>query len=90
MQTISSEVSLAALQCHVLAQMLFLVKGDYKRLARYRATAVSICHQLGLHQSQKFYSLDPMECELRKRAFWAQYVLDRYDSYVRVGYGTHT
>ncbi|KAL9618733.1 MAG: hypothetical protein Q9160_006612 [Pyrenula sp. 1 TL-2023] len=77
MQTISSEVSLAALQCHVLAQIFFLVKGDHKRLARYRATATSICHQLGLHQSQKYYSVDLMECELRKRAFWAQYVLDR-------------
>ncbi|KAL9108220.1 MAG: hypothetical protein Q9227_006958 [Pyrenula ochraceoflavens] len=77
MRTISSEVSLAALQCHILAQMFFLLKGDYMRLARYKATAVSICYQLGLHQSQKYYCLGPMECEMRKRAFWVQYVLDR-------------
>ena len=35
-------------------------------------------HQLGLHQSQKYYAIRPMDSEMRKKVFWSQYVLDRY------------
>lgn len=76
----SSAPTLAILQCHVLAQLAYLLKADYPHLLRHRATAVSICHQLGLHQGHKFFPLPPFEAETRKRVFWCQYVIDKFVS----------
>lgn len=73
----ASTPSIATLQCHILAQLCYLLKADYPHLLRHRAYAVSICHQLGLHQGHKSYSLPPFEVETRKKVFWCQYVLDR-------------
>jgi len=73
----SSVPSLATLQCHVLAQLCYLLKADYTHLLRHRAYAVSICHQLGLHQGHKLNSLPPFEAESRKKVFWCQYALDK-------------
>ena len=72
------ESSIAALQCFTLAQMYCMTKGDYKSLLRYRALAVDICHQLGLHEAQEQTSYNPLEKETRKKVFWCQYSLDRY------------
>lgn len=55
-----------------------MTKGDFRSLLRYRALAVDICHQLGLHQSQQDPALSPLEGETRKKVFWCQYTLDRY------------
>ncbi|KAK5086583.1 DNA-binding transcription factor cat8 [Lithohypha guttulata] len=76
----SSIPSLAVLQCHILAQLCYLLKADYPHLLRHRGYAVSICHQLGLHQGHKISALPTFEAELRKRAFWCQYVLDKFAS----------
>lgn len=78
-QSTSSLPSLPTLQCHVLAELHYLLKGDYSHLARHRAIAVSMCHQLGLHQNQKYLSITVLESETRKKTFWSQYVLDKYD-----------
>ncbi len=75
---VSSNISVSTLQCLVLAQIYFLAKGDYSNLARYKGIAVGLCHQLGLHQSQRRYSHGALTRETRKRVFWCQYVLDRY------------
>lgn len=56
-----------------------MTKSDYRSLLRYRALAVDICHQLGLHQNQENVTANPLESETRKKVFWCQYVLDRYD-----------
>lgn len=71
------ESSIGALQCYVLAQMYCMIKSDYKSLLRYRALAVDICHQLGLHESQDEAAFNPLDGETRKKVFWCQYVLDR-------------
>lgn len=55
-------------------------KADYKGLLRYRSLGIGLCHQLRLHQSQKNVSVNPLELESRKKVFWCQYVLDRYDA----------
>jgi len=75
----SSTPSISTLQCHVLAQLYYLLKADYARIARHRAIAVSMCHQMGLHHSQKFSSLPTLESETGKKVFWSQYVLDKYE-----------
>lgn len=58
--------------------MYCMTKGDYKSLLRYRALAVDICHQLGLHEKQEQAASNPLEGETQKKVFWCQYVLDRY------------
>jgi len=73
----SSITSLSTLQCHLLAELHYLLKADYTRLARHRAIAVSMCHQLGLHQAQNYLSLPVFDAEMRKKVFWTQYVLDK-------------
>lgn len=73
----SSAPSLATLQCHVLAQLCYLLKADYPHLLRHRAYAISMCHQLGMHQNHTSQSLPPFESETRKKVFWCQYVLDK-------------
>lgn len=78
LDTLLGESSIGALQCFVLAQMYCMTKSDYKSLLRYRALAVDICHQLGLHESQEEAAYNPLDGETRKKVFWCQYVLDRY------------
>ncbi|EEQ91749.1 hypothetical protein RJZ56_003961 [Blastomyces dermatitidis] len=75
---LADDISLPALQCYVLAQIYYTVKADYKSLLRYRGLAVGLCHQLGLHQSQRRFSFNPLASEMRKKVFWCQYVLDRF------------
>lgn len=77
---VSSEISVSTLQSLVLAQIYFLIKADYANLARYKGVATGLCHQLGLHQSQRKYAHGALTRETRKRVFWCQYVLDRFSS----------
>ena len=78
MQSISSTVSISTLQCHLLAQVYCLLQGDYTSGAQHRAMAVSMCHQMGLHHSQKYYAVNCLELETRKKVLWCQYALDKY------------
>lgn len=36
-----------------------------------------MCHELGLHQDQKYQSLSVLEAETKKKVFWSQYALDK-------------
>lgn len=74
----SSTASLATLQCHVLAQICYLLRGDPTHTLRHRGIAVTMCHELGLHQGHKYHSLSVLEAETNKKVFWCQYVLDKY------------
>ncbi|KAL1862268.1 DNA-binding transcription factor cat8 [Paecilomyces lecythidis] len=80
LESLSGDVSIATLQCYILAQMYCTAKADYKALSRYRGLAVGLVHQLGLHQSQKRFSMNPLTSETRKKVFWCQYVLDRFSA----------
>ena len=80
LQSISSTASLGTLQCHVLAQLYYLLKADYPNLNRHRAMAIAMCHQLGLHQGHKYRGLPVLDSESRKKVFWSQYVLDKFAS----------
>ncbi|KAL8707422.1 MAG: hypothetical protein Q9220_007541 [cf. Caloplaca sp. 1 TL-2023] len=70
-EVIVAENTLATLQCLVLAQMYCIAKADYNKLLHYKGIAISLSHRLGLHQSQKRFSLDPLTTETRKRVFWS-------------------
>ena len=75
---ISLTPSVPTLQCHLLAQLYYLLKADYSHCVRHRAVAVSISHEMNLHHSQKYFWLNCLEIEMRKKVFWCQYTLDRY------------
>lgn len=78
LESILSEQTLATLQCLVLAQMYCIAKSDYNMLLHYKGMAISLSHRLGLHQSQKRFSLGALTVETRKRVFWSLYTLDWY------------
>jgi len=73
---VSSENTLATLQCFVLAQIYCIAKADYNKLLHYKGMAVTLSHRLGLHQSQKRFSLGALTSETRKKVFWTLYTLD--------------
>ena len=60
----------------MLAQIYCIANTDYKKLLYYKGMAVSLAHRLGLHQSQKRFSLGTLTAETRKKVFWTLYTLD--------------
>ncbi|KAL6715565.1 DNA-binding transcription factor cat8 [Lecanora helva] len=74
------ESTLSTLQCLVLAQMYCIAKADYNRLLQYKGMAINISHRLGLHQSQKRFSLGALTSETRKKVFWTLYTLDCFSA----------
>ncbi|KAL8811870.1 MAG: hypothetical protein Q9200_001458 [Gallowayella weberi] len=80
LEAVLSESTVATLQCLVLAQMCCIVKADYTRLLHYKGIATNLSHRLGLHQSQKRFSLDALTSETRKKVFWTQYTLDCFSA----------
>ena len=76
LESILSENTLATLQCLVLAQIYCICSADYKTLVRYTGVAVALAHRLGLHQSQKRFSLGALTRETRKKVFWTLYTVD--------------
>jgi hypothetical protein len=76
----SSASDVASIQCHVLAQLCYLLRGDYAQLSRHRGIAVGMCYQLGMHQGHKYHTLGVFEAETRCKVFWCQYALDKFAS----------
>ncbi|KAL8799399.1 MAG: hypothetical protein Q9182_005917 [Xanthomendoza sp. 2 TL-2023] len=80
LEAVLSENTVATLQCLVLAQIYCIVKADYTRLLHYKGIAINLSHRLGLHQSQKRFSLDVLTSETRKKVFWTLYTLDCFSA----------
>lgn len=80
LSSVSSVPSVATIQCHILAQLVYLLKADYPHLLRHRAYSVSMIHQMSFHQGHKCHSLPVFEAETGKKLFWCQYVLDKFAS----------
>lgn len=76
LDAVLAENTLATLQCLVLAQIYCIAKADYNKLLLYRGMAISLSHRLGLHQSQKRFSMGLLTRETRKKVFWTLYTLD--------------
>ncbi|KAI4251252.1 MAG: hypothetical protein LQ352_004963 [Teloschistes flavicans] len=75
-----AENTLSTLQCLVLAVVYCIVKADYNKLLHYKGMAISLSHRLGLHQSQKRFSLGALTGETRKKLFWTLYTLDCFSA----------
>lgn len=78
LDTLTSEQTIGALQCLVLAQLYCIQRGDYAKLLTYKGLAISLSSRLGLHQSQKRFALGTLTCETRKKVFWTLYTIDRF------------
>ena len=78
LETFLMDSNIATLQCLLLALIASLQSGDYSRVMKYKALAVSLSHRLGLHQSQKRFTLGTLTVETRKKLFWTLYTLDWY------------
>lgn len=76
--SILDDITLATLQCLLLAQIYCIAKADYQTLLRYRSIAIVMSHRIGLHQDQKQSHFGTLTRETRKKVFWTQYTLDRY------------
>ena len=76
LDAVLAENTLPTLQCLVLAQIYCIAKADYNKLLYYKGMAISLSHRLGLHQSQKRFSLGALTSETRKKVFWTLYTLD--------------
>lgn len=76
LDSILSDHTLATLQCLTLAQIYCISEGDYNKLLRYKGIAIGLSHRLGLHQSQKRFSLGALTSETRRKVFWTLYTLD--------------
>lgn len=80
LDAVLSENTLPTLQCLVLAQIYCIAKADYSKLLRFKGMAISLSHRLGLHQSQKRFSLGALTSETRKKVFWTLYTLDCFSA----------
>lgn len=76
LDSLTTDHSIATLQCFILAQIFYLSTGDHERLQSHRGLAVGLSHSLGLDQCQKHFSFGPLESETRKKVFWCLYTLD--------------
>ncbi|KAI9870747.1 MAG: hypothetical protein M1830_003853 [Pleopsidium flavum] len=80
LDSILSDHTLGTLQCLILAQIYCILKSDYNKLLRYKGIAIGLSHRLGLHQSQKRFSLGALTSETRKKVFWTLYTLDCFSA----------
>ncbi|PBP17823.1 fungal-specific transcription factor domain-containing protein [Diplocarpon rosae] len=80
LESVLMDNTLATLQCLVLAILYCILKADYTRLQYYKGTAVGLSHRLGLHQSQKQFSLGALRTETRKKVFWTLYTVDCFSA----------
>ncbi|KAL8669196.1 MAG: hypothetical protein Q9168_006208 [Polycauliona sp. 1 TL-2023] len=75
-----SHMECSTLQCLVLAQLNCIAKADYTALLQYKGMAANLSHRLGLHHSQKCFSLDTLTNETRKKVFWTLYTVDCFSA----------
>ena len=77
LDAILKDNSMATLQALILAQIYCVLRGDLTRLLTYKGLSTSLSARLGLHQSQKRFTLGTLTCETRKKVFWTLYTVDR-------------
>ncbi|KAF6230255.1 hypothetical protein HO133_004595 [Letharia lupina] len=80
LDAVLAENTLPTLQCLALVQIYCIAKADYNKLLHYKGIAISLSHRLGLHQSQKRFSMGALTSEIRKKVFWTLYTLDCFSA----------
>jgi hypothetical protein len=79
LDSLSMDNTLPTLQNYVLAILYCILKGDRQTLQQhYRGMAVELSHRLGLHQSQKVFSIGALTAETRRKVFWTLYTVEWY------------
>lgn len=77
LDAILKDNSMPTLQALILAQIYCVLQGDLTRLLTYKGLSTTLSARLGLHQSQKRFTLGTLTCETRKKVFWTLYTVDR-------------
>ncbi|KAI8662461.1 Fungal-trans domain-containing protein [Fusarium sp. Ph1] len=72
--------SLQSLQGLVIMQIYLQVSGRYSTASHISGVATRLAQTLGLHRHSHRFKFDPLETELRRRAWWCQYSLDAFSS----------
>jgi hypothetical protein len=69
-----------SLQGLVITQIYAQLSGRYSTASHISGLATRLAQTLGLHRHSDRFKFDPLETELRRRAWWCQYSLDAYAS----------
>lgn len=73
-----SQPCLQSLQGLVITQIYLQLSGRYSTASHISGVATRLAQTLGLHRHSNRFKFDPLETELRRRAWWCQYSLDAY------------
>lgn len=71
---------LQTLQALEVSQIYLQISSRKQVASQLSGTAVRLAQSLGLHRHSQRFRFDPLEAEIRRRAWWCQYALDTYVS----------
>ncbi|KAH7216301.1 fungal-specific transcription factor domain-containing protein [Fusarium oxysporum] len=71
---------LQSLQGLVITQIYVQLSGRYPTASHISGLATRLAQTLGLHRHSDRFKFDPLETEVRRRAWWCQYSLDVFSS----------
>ena len=75
---VMNQPCLQSLQGLVLVQIYLQISNRYSTSSHLSGVATRLAQTLGLHRHSQRFKFDPLETELRRRAWWCQYSLDAY------------
>lgn len=78
LERVIGQTCLQSLQGLVITQLYVQLSGRYSAASHISGLATRMAQTLGLHRHSDRFKFDPLETELRRRAWWCQYSLDAY------------
>ncbi|EWY81871.1 hypothetical protein FOYG_16077 [Fusarium oxysporum NRRL 32931] len=80
LERVIGQPCLQSLQGLVITQIYVQLSGRYSTASHISGLATRLAQTLGLHRHSDRFKFDPLETELRRRAWWCQYSLDAFSS----------
>ncbi|EXK25929.1 hypothetical protein FOMG_17453 [Fusarium oxysporum f. sp. melonis 26406] len=80
LERVIGQPCLQSLQGLVIIQIYVQLSGRYSTASHISGLATRLAQTLGLHRHSDRFKFDPLETELRRRAWWCQYSLDAFSS----------
>ncbi|SCN71339.1 probable transcription activator protein acu-15 [Fusarium fujikuroi] len=80
LERVVGQTCLQSLQGLVITQLYVQLSGRYSTASHISGLATRMAQTLGLHRHSDRFKFDPLETELRRRAWWCQYSLDAFSS----------
>ncbi|CVL03417.1 probable transcription activator protein acu-15 [Fusarium mangiferae] len=80
LERVIGQTCLQSLQGLVITQLYVQLSGRYPTASHISGLATRMAQTLGLHRHSDRFKFDPLETELRRRAWWCQYSLDAFSS----------